>query len=319
MNTLLDVVIGLTLVFFLAAMLCSGVQEILARTFSARGRLMRDGLVGLIPDRWLYLRLLNHPMVAGLYRGRPGKGDPPSYLPARNFALALADTLILRHRLRSGQAAELTLDDLIAAVRDAKAKDLGVGHALLPVVEAATDLEAALAGIETWFDSAMERVTGWYKSYSQKRLFVIGLVVAAAFNIDTIQIAASLSRSAEVRAQAVALAGQLAGQDAEAAQASVDARAQLRQLAAAGLPIGYTCLSPKPVDGNAKAKVVHYRDCLQDTLAGEGSRLTQKLLGWLLTALATTLGAPFWFDAMKKLVNVRNSGPSPVRKAAASG
>jgi hypothetical protein len=31
-------------------------------------------------------------------------------------------------------------------------------------------------------------------------------------------------------------------------------------------------------------------------------------VGWLLTALAASLGAPFWFDLLKKVVNVRSSG-----------
>ncbi|MDD5367083.1 MAG: hypothetical protein PHR30_17240 [Gallionellaceae bacterium] len=316
MSTLLDVVIGLTLVFFLAAMLCSGVLEIIARTFSARGRLMREGLASLVPDRWLYLRLINHPMVSGLYRGRPGKGSPPSYLPARNFTLALADTLLLRHRLHGAQASSLTLASLTEAIRHAKAKDLSIGHALLPVVEAAPDLATAMAGMEAWFDTAMERVSGWYKAYSQKRLFVIGLAVAAAFNIDTLQIAASLSRSADLRAAMVAVAQDLGAQDAAAAQENLDAKAELKQLAAAGLPVGYACLSPKPDrDAGKKAKLVWYQECVRDTLATEGSSLSLKLIGWLLTALATTLGAPFWFDAMKKLVNLRNSGPVPARKS----
>jgi hypothetical protein len=35
------------------------------------------------------------------------------------------------------------------------------------------------------------------------------------------------------------------------------------------------------------------------------------LLGWLITALTTSLGAPFWFDVMSNLVQLRNAGPKP--------
>jgi hypothetical protein len=35
------------------------------------------------------------------------------------------------------------------------------------------------------------------------------------------------------------------------------------------------------------------------------------LLGWLLTIAAISLGAPFWFDLLKNLTNVRNAGISP--------
>ena len=34
-------------------------------------------------------------------------------------------------------------------------------------------------------------------------------------------------------------------------------------------------------------------------------------LGWLITALAISLGSPFWFDILNKLVKVRGSGLIP--------
>jgi uncharacterized protein involved in cysteine biosynthesis len=32
------------------------------------------------------------------------------------------------------------------------------------------------------------------------------------------------------------------------------------------------------------------------------------LAGWAITALATSLGAPFWFDLLSKALQVRSSG-----------
>ena len=34
-------------------------------------------------------------------------------------------------------------------------------------------------------------------------------------------------------------------------------------------------------------------------------------LGWLITALALTLGAPFWFDLLSKFINLRSAGKKP--------
>lgn len=39
--------------------------------------------------------------------------------------------------------------------------------------------------------------------------------------------------------------------------------------------------------------------------------LVSKILGFILTALAVSMGAPFWFDLLKKLVNVRSTGSRP--------
>ena len=45
------------------------------------------------------------------------------------------------------------------------------------------------------------------------------------------------------------------------------------------------------------------------------------LFGWLLTGVAITLGAPFWFDVLGKVSNLRASGikPDSVLTATAPG
>jgi hypothetical protein len=34
------------------------------------------------------------------------------------------------------------------------------------------------------------------------------------------------------------------------------------------------------------------------------------IVGWLLTASATLFGAPFWFDLLQNVTNLRGTGPS---------
>jgi hypothetical protein len=42
-----------------------------------------------------------------------------------------------------------------------------------------------------------------------------------------------------------------------------------------------------------------------------GQMLQEHLLGWLLTVLALSLGAPFWFDVLNRFMNLRNAGRAP--------
>lgn len=37
----------------------------------------------------------------------------------------------------------------------------------------------------------------------------------------------------------------------------------------------------------------------------------ESIIGFLLTAIAISLGAPFWFDLLSKIINLRNSGSKP--------
>jgi hypothetical protein len=43
------------------------------------------------------------------------------------------------------------------------------------------------------------------------------------------------------------------------------------------------------------------------------------LIGWLITALATLFGAPFWFDMLQNFIRLKGTGPSPVEKVDGKG
>jgi hypothetical protein len=70
------------------------------------------------------------------------------------------------------------------------------------------------------------------------------------------------------------------------------------QLAGLGLPLGWTA-------GKISA--------LADPLA-----LVAKLFGLLVTALAVSLGAPFWFDTLQLFLNIRTAGPKPARSGSSN-
>jgi hypothetical protein len=42
-------------------------------------------------------------------------------------------------------------------------------------------------------------------------------------------------------------------------------------------------------------------------------------LGWLITALSTLFGAPFWFDLLQTFIRLKGTGPSPVEKVDGKG
>jgi hypothetical protein len=43
------------------------------------------------------------------------------------------------------------------------------------------------------------------------------------------------------------------------------------------------------------------------------SYILAALPGWILTAIAVSLGAPFWFGLLQQVVNLRNAGSKPPR------
>ncbi|MDB5532748.1 MAG: hypothetical protein JWO28_1063 [Hyphomicrobiales bacterium] len=72
-----------------------------------------------------------------------------------------------------------------------------------------------------------------------------------------------------------------------------------------GLPIGWVPVaSPSQAQIKNGQVIPHGCSAILD-------RLSQHALGWLITALAATLGAPFWFDTLNRVISIRSAGKAP--------
>lgn len=297
-----DVFIGLILVYLLLGMIATALQEALAGWLNLRGECLRRGLEALLRHDaddgagrtadWLYQRVAGHALVQGGDSGRH-----PSYIAAANFSTALLAGLLDGSRAPLAQQVEAS----VAGLPEGPAKQALA--ALL--VRAGGDLDRLQGLIERWFDDAMDRVSGVYKRISHNFLLAFGILVALVGNVDTIEIALALQRDPATLQRVVAAADAVAQGAAPAApsaaasapQESLDrARATADQLAELNLPTGWT-----------REKWRRLADPLL---------LVAKVCGLLITALAVSLGAPFWFDLLQKVLNLRTAGPKPARASA---
>jgi hypothetical protein len=73
-------------------------------------------------------------------------------------------------------------------------------------LDSGADLVVFQAKLEQWFNDTMERATGWYKKYTRVVLFVVGLFVAIAFNVDSLAIRRILTTNRTAREQMVQMA-----------------------------------------------------------------------------------------------------------------
>lgn len=290
----IDVVVGLAFLYFLLSLVSSGVNELIAGVLRLRARNLETGIGRLLGDEELKRRLFDHPLIKTLGQPRGalnGPGRKPSYIPANKFTLALLD-LVATPTTGTGKVT----DGIQAQVQEAIAglpEDLRVSLMLL-WRRAAGDLDAFQAQVEGWFNEAMERVSGWYRRKVRVLLIAIGVVIAGALNISTVTVASRLWTDAPLRAAVVAQAsktqlpatagGQSIQDAARAVQAGIGSLTQL------GLPMGWN-----------------------RQLRPSGSTLAwlATVVGWLLTAAAVSLGAPFWFDLLNKVANLRASGAPP--------
>jgi hypothetical protein len=167
----------------------------------------------------------------------------------------------------------------------------------------------------------MERVSAGYKRNTQFILSIIALVIAVGMNADTITIAERLWTDSTLRANVNAMAKSV---DPEALSTKVawnDATDQM--LDKTGLPMGWSVDELKALgfDGDSLTSLhkgeLPSLDALKDSAWSVPGKLfgtprgLYKILGLILTAIAVSMGAPFWFDILNKLVNVRTSGLQP--------
>jgi hypothetical protein len=203
------------------------------------------------------------------------------------------------------QATPAQLAQQFAANVKSAADDLGVGSQMNALLsQAGGDYDKFLAAVENWYDDHMDRVSGWYKRETHKILIVIGLVLAVLFNVDSIRIYTGLSCNSALRGAATIAAAQAAktsvsppaGANA-APNPAPDATFITGMLNA--VPIGWpdTPLTCQPANIPAPQS--------------QGVYFGTKLLGFIITMFALSLGAPFWFDVLSRVTNVRAAGNKP--------
>jgi hypothetical protein len=211
----------------------------------------------------------------------------PSYVSTETFVLALVGSLTAG-RLAQGGPIPVFADvqTAIQHLPPSKIKDTLVTN--LTVAEG--DFQRFRTSVATWFDDSMDRLTGAYKRNLKFISIVVGCVVAAMLNADTFEVGRKLWSDGALRAQMVQVAGTTLKSDApqDVTKSLQNANEQLRPL-----PIGW---SKKKADDLTP------------------SSWLLKVVGLFVTALALSLGAPFWFDTLSQFMNLRATGVKPVRQ-----
>jgi hypothetical protein len=289
-STVLDLGIGLIFLYLLLALICSVMQELIANVTSWRGRHLRASIKVMLDDpsmTGLAKRIYANPRVRGL--SLPGK--LPSYIPPETFSRALID--------------------ILAEQGSISANTDSIRGPLAPFIrDAAGDADRLRSDLEVWFDNAMDRYGGWYKRNVQLVLLAMGMLLAIGLNANTLEAAHQLWTQPVLRA---AIVDQARGFSTEATTAEGAAPANagppndigtLLAKVDSALPVGWTNSQVHRLFGNPAASGQVQHDLLFAWLTA--------IAGWTLTALATSLGAQFWFDTLGKALNIRAAGEKPV-------
>lgn len=320
-STVLDVAIGLVFVYLLLAILCTSANEWLAALTKSRAKFLEKGLKELLNNQALVEggdpnefieKFYSHPLITGMMRD----GRHPAYLSAGTFAAVVTD-LVTTASAGASPAPDQAMADLENGLIAMPEGD--VQKVLLALIKFSRHETTAPVALEKWFKDAMDRVTGWYKRRTQTWTLIVAILITLLANANTISIARKLWTDPVLRSAVVE-----------------EAKVRAQKPPPPSVTIDY----PDPDDPAAPQVTNNATDegkVLSDNeqeLLGQvlgwhenpfwdksGNRLPwdwsdwiQRLIGWVLTVLALSLGAPFWFDMLNKFINIRSAGKSPEEK-----
>jgi len=317
----LEMALSIVISWALFALFCSIVHESVVQVMSERGRFLKKYLYKQLHDKpnninWGYL-LYQHPSIDLITRA---DNKPPSEITAQNFAQSFLETVAGSHAtaaatngLSTAERNKLlvfnsnVLNNLNVAVTNMAQSDVismlrnNLNRATInqgKVKDEKQIYDSLVADLSTWYSDLTKRISVWYQKKTRLRIFILALPLAALLNIDSIELFEFYRKNPAARTEIInyytenkteleSLAAQV-GDTAWRKQALPTLKTfshKLDSLTKANeMPIGlkYAC----------------------SEYQGEQNKLKMillKILGLLISALAASMGASYWFDLIKKI------------------
>jgi hypothetical protein len=242
-NTILDILISLSLIYLVTSMLCIAITEWIAHIFGFREKGMEKALE-LIYDpkttKTSDAQIKSNPLLEE-YRTHNGK--LPKWIPAS------------------------------VIVNATEATKLGISQEQLT----------------HRFKSVMTQQTDQFRTNARLHVFIAACAVGLCLNLDSINITQQLYTNPAIREALVSQATEVVKQE-----------------------VGETCPDPKKPDECYSKRRTALLSTLKDFESPIGKPFWEtdngillRLLGILITAFATSQGAPFWFQILQQLLTWR--------------
>ena len=309
----IDILLGVTVVMLVVSMAVTVLTQFVISVCNTRGRHLLYGLADLMQQidpgiqRDVAERIcgtvLSHPLIREVGQRYGSAIHREEFtkllmdLAAGNIPQTLANKLdgetkkILLATLHENgiQEPEKTLDNVrsMALQLEISRPELAnnIRHSMALMEEANSQF---LAKINSWFDQTIDRVSDRFTFTTRGITFACSLVMAVAIQLDTIDLINRLSVDEQLRTRLVEKAFELGDvantPPAIASNLSPTQREDLRQM----LQLGVIRIAKSPDEWRKNWDHV-------------------SLPGVLLSSFMLSLGAPFWYGALKNLLKLRST------------
>jgi hypothetical protein len=347
-SNIIDIAITLSYTYFLLSLIVTAILEVINTLRENRAKFLKNAIETLFSgDDWKEFGELitKSPFLDPLKDfSKNSKTNFPSYISPENFALIFYNTvkekaekdfhiidlkpelndkfkqLISNSGLNFEEIKDFRKFDfayLKAALKDdnfkipENLKKVMSGFIEMPEM----NFEKFMAAIQKYFNESMDRLNGWYKKHVQYITFIVSFIITLSLNVDTISITKTLwEDQPKLKKVTNTIVASYKSLDSTLmkGQYSVDSSnvdslnnkiikniENVRQLDSVlsnvNIPIGWN-----------NVKFCESKSLFSDLLI--------KLIGLLITTIAISLGAPFWFDMLKKIISIRGVGKETENK-----
>jgi hypothetical protein len=210
--------------------------------------------------------------------------------------------------------------------------------------ESSPDIPKFKMLLEGWFNRTMDEATEWYKRKIQIVTFLVGFFIAWIFYVDTFSIVSKLSMDKQARDQMVSMANtyiennktdevntQIDSARTATGSQQLNSLLDVKQVLEADIDNANTILGmgawlPDTVTVITTKSGVSYIPYIDNFICKHKTPVNGKIAfsgydkwkylfgllyhhfwGFFITAIAVSLGAPFWFDLLNKVMKLRTS------------
>ena len=283
-----------------------------------------------------------HPLI--LFLGERDNNGKPAYINKQTFSKVIVD-LLRGKDVKPGDdirsMIQKSLDEKTTNWGDAKISEQTLSYLKSIWADSQGDVPKFKVSLEAWFDETMDRASGWYKKHTQIVLFFVGLAISIVFNVDTLKIVDKLEKDPKLRQQIVQQADAFVQDHPNLDTDLMQQEIEYKKAVMRSMQIDSSLnKSDKGTVLEDSLKLVKYRLLKErkDTLLNRSEKIIKNdiknvnhslglgweaydsssflnifysLIGWMVTALALSLGAPFWFDLLNRLMKLRGSVTTP--------
>ena len=331
LDAILEVAIGLVMMWLVLSVATMEIQNWLTQVMNVRAKFLEESLLEMFKgEQDLVDQFYNHPAIKELFqKDRKGNLKKPTWIPNETFSRVAMELLVAASKQKASAAPgtvsfsamadgvqqvksmnpelEDLMDHLFPGLNQTSAVSFGIE-------DVQEKLKQYQANVETWFDHNMGKLSGWYKENAMMMAFLIGLGLAIAFNVDTVNITEKLWREPTIRQALIAQADTYQLEEGTANISEVPG-----YFDSLAMPVGWTSVPAKAASDCRGFVTVTSKSELAYQAGNECKVLVNipalndwmgwvtKLIGFLISALAARQGAPFWFDMLRRLVSLRSS------------